>query len=185
MDPIRAVAEVAEMETNLEWLLAKLHSESLRRGTRLTTMPILIGGTALRRAYRLTRPSTDLDFAVANEREMKRIARTATALAQERWPGARAKLREDGEEGWRIVDKEGRAVLHIAALATGHATLALAQWLRDTWSLPIGRRATMKIKTTTELSHKVRDVYDMGFIAERYPGVNGYPKAPENGEHKM
>ena len=52
----------------------------------------------------------------------------------------------------------------------GNASLDLACWVRETWTLPIGRLATMKIKAGTELRNKARDLYDMGFIAESYPG---------------
>ena len=169
MEPITANPETAQAEANLEWLLVKLHSESLRRRPRLT-MPVLIGGTALRRAYRLTRPSTDLDFAVANEQEMKRILRTVTGIARERWPGAKANLRQDNEVGWRIDNEEGQAVLHIGGLTIGQESLALAQWVRETWTLPITRLATMKIKAGIELRSKTRDLYDMGFLADQYPG---------------
>ena len=37
-------------------------------------------------------------------------------------------------------------------------------------TLPIGRLATMKIDTGLRHRSKVRDLYDMGFIAETYPG---------------
>ena len=85
MKPITATSEIAEAEGRLEWLLAKLHQQSLGRRSRLR-MPVLIGGTALRRAYRLTRPSTDLDFAVADERERPRRNGRRT---RERVPGHR------------------------------------------------------------------------------------------------
>ena len=76
MKEFAADRETAAAEARLEWLLLKLHAESLQRGSKLT-MPVLIGGTALRRAYGLTRPSTDLDFAVENEGEMKRLLRVS------------------------------------------------------------------------------------------------------------
>lgn len=169
MQPILASPEIAEAEARLEWLLAKLHGESLRRGGGLT-MPILVGGTALRRAYGLTRPSIDLDFAVASEREMTRLVRTIAKIARERWPGARVALREDGEHGWRITDGDDRPVLHIGGLVMRAESLALAHWTRETWTLPMGRLAAMKIRAGLELRSKVRDLYDMGFIAEQYPG---------------
>ena len=125
MQPVLASPEIAEAEARLEWLLAKLHGESLRRGGALT-MPILVGGTALRRAYGLTRPSIDLDFALASEREMKRLVRTIAKLARQRWRGARVALREDAEHGWRITDGDGRPVLHIAGLVMRAESLALA-----------------------------------------------------------
>lgn len=169
MEPIVATPETAEAETRLEWLLSKLHAESLHRSTRLS-MPVLVGGTALRRAWHLTRPSTDLDFAVAREREMGTIVRAVTRIARERWPNAKVRLREDGEEGWRIDDEHGQAMLHIGGLTMGEASLDLAYWRRETWTLPIGRLATMKIKAGVELRSKARDIYDMGFLAEHYPG---------------
>ena len=169
MEPIVPTPETAEAETRLEWLLSKLHAESLRRGTRLR-MPVLVGGTALRRAWRLTRPSTDLDFAVASEREMDTILRAVTRIARERWPNAKVRLREDGEEGWRIDNEHGQAMLHIGGLTMGEASLGLAHWRRETWTLPIGRLATMKIEAGVELRSKARDLYDMGFLAEHYPG---------------
>ena len=169
MEPIPPHREIAEAEARLEWLLAKLHGESLRRGSALT-MPILVGGTALRRAYGLTRPSIDLDFAVASEREMKRLVRAIAKIARQRWPGARVALREDGEHGWRITDGDGRPVLHIGGLVMRAESLALAHWTRETWTLPMARLAAMKIRAGLELRSKVRDLYDMGFIAEQYPG---------------
>ena len=169
MVPIKASLETAEAEARLEWLLAKLYAESLRRGSPLV-MPILVGGTALRRAYGLTRPSTDLDFAVENEREMKRLVRTAAKIARQRWPEARIALRDDGEHGWRIGDGKGRAMLQIGGLVMSTESLALAQWTRETWTLPMARLAGMKIRAGLELRSKVRDLYDMGFIAEQYPG---------------
>lgn len=169
MTPIIATPETAAAEARLEWLLAKLLNETLRRGSTLT-MPVLIGGTALRRAYGLTRPSTDLDFGVANEREMKAIVRATEKIARTRWPEARATLREDGEHGWKITDRDGRTVLQIGGLQMEEQDLALADWMRDTWTLPMGRLATMKITTGLERRSKIRDLYDMGFIAAEYPG---------------
>ena len=98
MKEFAADRETAAAEARLEWLLLKLHAESLQRGSKLT-MPVLIGGTALRRAYGLTRPSTDLDFAVENEGEMKRLLRAAKTIARRRWPQAQMELRTDDEEG--------------------------------------------------------------------------------------
>ena len=167
--PINASAKVADAEGRLEWLLGKLLEASLRRRSRLK-MPVLIGGTALRRAYRLTRPSTDLDFAVADKREMRAILNTVTKLARERWPSARTALRQDEEQGWSVNDETGEPMLHIGGLVMAPETLELAHWVRDTWTLPMGRLAAMKITTGIELRSKARDVYDMGFIAEQYPG---------------
>ena len=169
MEPIAATAEMAEAEGRLEWLLGKLHQQSLARRSRLT-MPVLIGGTALRRAYRLTRPSTDLDFAVADEQEMRGLLRAVTKIARERWPGAKAKLREDDEQGWRIDDENGQPMLYLGGLAMAPESLELALWVRETWTLPITRLAAMKIKAGIELRSQARDLYDMGFIAEHYPG---------------
>lgn len=169
MKPISATPETAAAEVRLEWLLAKLLNETLRRGSTLT-MPVLIGGTALRRAYGLTRPSTDLDFGVANEREMKAIVQATEKIARTRWSEARATLREDGEHGWKITDRDGRTVLQIGGLQMDEQDLTLAHWMRDTWTLPIGRLAGMKITTGLKHRSKVRDLYDMGFIAAEYPG---------------
>ena len=169
MKEFAADRETAAAEARLEWLLLKLHAESLQRGSKLT-MPVLIGGTALRRAYGLTRPSTDLDFAVENEGEMKRLLRAAKTIARRRWPQAQMELRTDGEEGWTITDGKGLTLMHIGGLEMSTESIGIADWRRETWTLPMSRLAAMKIHTGLKLRNKVRDLYDMGFIAEQYPG---------------
>ena len=166
---VDATPEIARAEGRLEWLVTELYRESARRFAQLAT-PVLIGGTALRRAYGLTRPSTDLDFAVLDDKEMTRLNKTIMGIARKRWPEARMDVRTDDEIGWRISDGKGRTKLLIGGLSMGRASLELADWSRGTLTLPIGRLATMKIETGLKHRNKVRDLYDMGFIAETYPG---------------
>ena len=160
---------IKSAEGRLEWLLTKIYDETTRRFARIGT-PVLIGGTALRRGYGLTRPSTDLDFAVLDDNEMKRLNTTIMSIARKRWPRATMTVRTDDETGWRIVDADGETKLLVGGMRMGRETLELAQWSRGVLTLPIGRLATMKIDTGLRHRNKVRDLYDMGFIAETYPG---------------
>ena len=169
MKPIPATRGIARTESRLGWLLAKLYEESKRRGSRLKP-PVLVGGTALRRGYGLTRPSIDLDFAVADVREMRLLIRTTVRIATERWTNPVHQLRADGEEGWGIVDDSASSVLKIGGLVIPPTTLELAVTRRDTWTLPMQRLAEMKITTALRRRTKARDLYDIGFIAAHYPG---------------
>ena len=169
MTPIHPDETVTEAELRLEWLLEELMVEGMRRGSTFRT-PVLIGGTALRRAYGLTRPSTDLDFAVESPREMRRIVRTSMKIAQKRWPQARASLRTDGQHGWQIKNSNQEIVLQIGGLKVDRQILELAHLLNDTWTLPMGELGHMKLRTALHHRNEIRDLYDIGFIARHYPG---------------
>jgi len=169
MEIIHADEEMQTIEARLGWMLNNLYRESDRRQSTFQR-PVLIGGTALRRAYGLTRPSTDLDFAVEDASEMDSIRRTIKRIMSERWLQSKEHVRTDDETGWHIGDQVSGMLLHYGGMVMPATSLELARFQNQIWTLPMSRLATMKVDVADGKRHKIRDLYDLGFIAEHYPG---------------
>ena len=170
MRTIRGDDATAAIEQRLGSMLEALMEAQLR-GRLLPAMPILIGGTALRRADGLTRPSTDLDFGVPNPETLGTIVRASRTIAQAIWGSGRIEERSDGEAGYAVVDTQGQALVKIGGLQVSEATLALGEMRRGTWTLAVSGLAAMKVDVATRRRTEPRDLYDLGHIAEHFPGA--------------
>lgn len=173
--------EPTEGEEEIE---AILHAIATAHGTRSTTPPaqVLIGGTALRIAYALSRPSTDLDFLhLGNEddrgtTEVPEILETMGFKVVGATPDPKIPLRTNivvRKPGWRNLFGKRQMIVvdDIRTLTISETEIVKREGI---WTTNIRTLVELKLNSIEDLSGKdgkriaARDLYDMAFLLDKH-----------------
>ena len=163
---------------------AILHAVARAHGARRDAKPgqVLIGGTALRLAHDLPRPSTDLDFVHRTneedrgETEVPEILEALGFKVITQTPDTRVPIRTNIEirkSGWRNLWGERTTIIvdDIRSLDIEETDVTKRNGI---WTTNIKRLLELKLDSIEDLSGEEgkriagRDLYDVGFILEKH-----------------
>ena len=173
--------EPTEAERRKEALLRSV-ARAYSAAHRASPRAVLIGGTALRIAYGLPRPSSDLDYAHRTsgeglgKREIPEILERMGFKVVAAMPDGKIPIRTNvviRKAGWRnlLGTTTTIDVDDIRTLEIGEADMVKREGI---WTLNIRKLLELKLESIEDLSGEqgkriaARDLYDMGFMFEKH-----------------